>query len=62
MHNSWRTYCIKCDELGEFYFPGNPIPEPKMHSCGRMLILIAGIIVPASKEDAHIAKAVRKEK
>jgi hypothetical protein len=41
----WREYCILCDELGEYYAPGNPIPEPKQHSCGRMLVLVAGTIV-----------------
>jgi hypothetical protein len=60
MLNSWREYCIRCDEMGEFYFPGNPIPEPKMHSCGRMLVLISGLAVKNS-EEAHVAKKLRKE-
>jgi hypothetical protein len=46
--------------MGEFYFPGNPIPEPKMHSCGRMLVLISGLAVQNS-EESHVAKQLRKK-
>ena len=58
---SWREYCIKCDDLGEFYFPGNPIPEPRMHACGRMYVLISGVAVK-TMEDAALAQKLRAKK
>ena len=59
MQEGWRAYCLKCDELGEWFAAGDPIPSPTMHQCGRMLVLVSGLFVK-NREEHRVGELLRR--